>query len=58
MHTPLLQLEGWSAWYILWPDISKFGSLAAVSEYKNVSEMQMMAKLWIRLYAANRDTFV
>ena len=38
MHTPpLLQLEAWSAQYILYPCISKFGSLGQISEFKNVS---------------------
>ena len=38
--------------------ISKFGPLCAVSEFKNVCETQMVSKLWIRLYAFNRDTLI
>ena len=33
-------------------------SLAAVSEFKNVSQTQLISKLWIRLFAVNKDTFV
>ena len=58
MHTPpLLQSEGWSVRYILYPDISKFESLAAVSEFKNVFETQMIPNLEIRLDGVNTDTF-
>ena len=51
----ILQLEGWSAWFMLYPGISKFGSLCSISEFNNASETQMISKLWITV---NRDAFV
>ena len=42
IHAHILsQLEGWSAQNILQSGISKLGSLGAVSEFRNISKIQI-----------------
>lgn len=53
-----LLLEGWSERNILYPGYSKRMSLVGVSRLRNVSERQVISKLWTKLEAVRRDNLV